>query len=480
MLPCGGIALPTASKLTLASQYAKAERMMTTSRTNDPTPAYQALVLTLLIIVYTFNFLDRQIIGILSIPIQKELGLSDTQLGLMRGLSFALFYATLGVPIALLADRFNRTWIMTIALALWSAMTALCGLAQNFWQLFIARLMVGVGEAGGVAPAYSLLSDYFPADRRGRAMAAYSFGIPIGSAVGIIFGGVIATLLDWRWAFIIVGILGVLLAPLFKLLMREPVRGRYDPHGAEISPAPLSEVMRVLTKKPSFWTLSLGAASSSMMGYGLFAWLPAYFVRSWGEDLKSAMSWLPDWMVPVGAGPLLFAGYFYGTIVLVGGLIGIWLGGQLGDRFGARDKGAYALVPALAFLATTPFFVLGVLSDSILISFLVFLIPTALGLAWLGPVLAAFQGIVPANMRATASAVFLLINNLVGIGLGDLLLGIMSDSLSAQFGAESLRYSILGGTVFYLLAAALLFVSSRLLEKDWVRIDDPSLKADTP
>ena len=444
---------------------------MQPTQANDPSPAYRTLVLTLLVIVYTFNFLDRQIIGILSIPIQKELGLSDTQLGLMRGLSFALFYATLGVPIALLADRFNRTWIMTIALTLWSAMTALCGLAQNFWQLFAARLMVGVGEAGGVAPAYSLLSDYYPPDRRGRAMAAYSFGIPIGSAVGIIFGGVIATVLDWRWAFIIVGLMGVLFAPIFKILMKEPVRGRYDPPGAKVAPAKLREVMSVLVKKPSFWTLSLGAASSSMMGYGLFAWLPAFFVRSWGEDLGKAMSWLPDWMIPAGAGPLLYAGYFYGTIVLVGGLIGIWLGGQLGDRFGAKNKGAYALVPALAFVATTPFFAFGILSDSIWVSFFVFLIPTALGLAWLGPVLAAFQGIVPPNMRATASALFLLINNLVGIGLGDLLLGAMSDGLSAQFGEESLRYSILCGSSFYLIAAALLFASSKLLERDWIHLD---------
>ncbi len=444
---------------------------MTKDNSMEPTSAYRTLVLVLLVTVYTFNFLDRQIIGILSIPIQAELGLSDTQLGLMRGLSFALFYATLGVPIAMLADRFNRTWIMTIALTVWSAMTALCGLAQNFWQLFAARLMVGVGEAGGVAPAYSLLSDYFPPDRRGRAMAAYSFGIPIGSAVGIIFGGVIATILDWRWAFIIVGLMGVLLAPLFKLLMKEPVRGRYDPPGARVAPARFKEVILVLVKKPSFWTLSLGAASSSMMGYGLFAWLPAFFVRSWGNELGAAMSWLPSWMVPEGAGTLLYAGYFYGTIVLVGGILGIWLGGQLGDRFAAKGKGAYALVPAIAFLATTPFFAIGMLSDSILVSFFVFLIPTALGLAWLGPVLAAFQGIVPPNMRATASAVFLLINNLVGIGLGDLLLGAMSDGLAARFGEESLRYSILFGSCFYLIAALLLFISSKLIERDWIYED---------
>jgi MFS family permease len=431
--------------------------------------ATRSWVLAMLVLVYTFNFLDRQIIGILSIPIQAELGLTDTQLGLMRGLSFALFYSTLGVPIAMLADRTSRVWIMTIALTMWSAMTAVCGMAQNFWQLFAARLMVGVGEAGGVAPAYSLISDYFPQSERARAMAVYSFGIPVGSAVGIIFGGVIATVLDWRWAFIIVGLLGVALAPLFLLTVKEPVRGRFDPPGAKTRPAPIREVLATLSRKKSFWTLSVAAASSSMMGYGLFAWLPAFFVRSWGDRLGEAMAWLPDWAVPDGAGPLLYAGYFYGAIVLVGGVLGIWLGGQLGDRFAGRSKAAYALVPAIAFLATVPFFVVGMLSDSILLSFLVFLIPTALGLAWLGPVLAAFQGIVPPNMRATASALFLLINNLIGIGLGDLLLGALSDGLAARFGEESLRYSILSGTVFYGVAAALLFVSARLIDRDWER-----------
>ncbi len=330
---------------------------------------------------------------------------------------------------------------MTIALTVWSAMTAVCGLATNFWQMFLSRMMVGVGEAGGVAPAYSLIADYFPPEQRARAMAVYSFGIPVGSAVGIIFGGVIATVMDWRVAFISVGLLGVLIAPLFLMTVKEPKRGRYDPPAARTAPAPIREVLSVLVKKRSFWTLSLGAASSSMMGYGLFAWLPAFFVRSWGDGLGEAMAWLPSWAVPEGAGPLLYAGYFYGSIVLVGGVLGIWLGGQLADRFAKASRAAYALVPAIAFTLTIPFFVVGVLSQSVLVSWLVFLVPTALGLAWLGPVLAAFQGIVPPNMRATASAVFLLINNLVGIGLGDLLLGAMS--------------------------AVLLFVSSKLIDRDW-------------
>jgi predicted MFS family arabinose efflux permease len=431
--------------------------------------ANRAWILFMLVMVYTFNFLDRQIIGILSIPIQEELGLSDQQLGLMRGLSFALFYATLGVPIALLADRMNRVKIMTIALTVWSAFTAVCGLATNFWQMFMARLMVGVGEAGGVAPAYSIISDYFPPEKRARALAIYSFGIPIGSAIGIFFGGVIATALDWRWAFIIVGLMGVALAPLFFLTVREPKRGAFDPASAKTAPAPLREVLRVLVSKRSFWTLSFGAACSSMMGYGLFAWLPAYFVRSHGESLTEALAWLPGFMHLEGASPLLYAGYFYGTIVLFGGLIGIWGGGVLADKLGGAKKSAYALVPAIAFLCTAPFFAFGLLSDSILVQFVIFLIPTALGLAWLGPVLSAFQHIVPPNMRATASAVFLLINNLIGIGLGDLLIGIMSDSLRVQFGDESLRYSILAGTSFYLIASLLFFISSRMLEKDWER-----------
>lgn len=437
------------------------------SADRQPTALYRSYVLFILIVVYTFNFIDRQIIGILAIPIQEELGLMDWQLGIMRGVTFAIFYSTLGVPIALLADRKSRKWIITIALGLWSLMTAFCGLATNFVQLSLARLFVGVGEAGGVAPAYSLVSDYFPPEKRARALAIYSFGIPIGSAVGIIFGGVIATILDWRAAFIIVGLAGVVLAPIFALTMREPKRGAFDKPGAATGGAPIGQVVNTLMSKPSFWLLSFGAACSSMMGYGLFAWLPAFFVRSYGDQLPQFLSFMPDFLIPAGAGPLLYAAYFYGTIVLIGGIIGIWAGGVLSDQLGKRSKSAYALVPGIAFLISVPFFVAGVLSPSLGISFFVFLVPTALSLAWLGPVLSAFQHIVPPNMRATASALFLLINNLIGIGVGDVVIGAMSDAFAAQYGDESLRYSILTGTVFYLFASGLLLLASKRLPKDW-------------
>lgn len=435
--------------------------------------AYRSYVLGILILVYTFNFIDRQILGVLAIPIQEEFSVSDTQMGLMRGVAFAIFYSLLGVPIAWLADRKNRVWIMTIALALWSLMTAVCGLAQNAVHLFLARLGVGVGEAGGVAPAYSLISDYFPPERRARALAIYSFGIPIGSAVGIIFAGIITTILDWRSAFIILGIAGIALAPFFRATMREPKRGSQDKAGSTTGAASVSEVLSTLVRKRSFWFLSTGAACSSMMGYGLFAWMPAFLSRSYPEALPQFFSWAEGWLIPDGAGVVLYASYFYGAIVLIGGVIGIWLGGEFGDRLGGKKRSAFAIVPAIAFLAATPFFVLGLISNSLTLSFFVFMIPTALSLAWLGPVLAAFQHIVPPNMRATASAVFLLINNLIGIGVGDLAIGAMSDALSQAFGEESLRYSILVGTSFYLIAAALLFIASRFLDGDWESGDQP-------
>lgn len=435
---------------------------------DEPSARYRAYVLFILVVVYTFNFIDRQIVGILAIPIKEELGLSDKQLSLMGGLAFALFYTVLGIPIAMVADRRNRVGIMTIALALWSAMTAMCGLAQNFTQLFLARLGVGVGEAGGVAPAYSLISDYFPSDKRARALAIYSFGIPVGSALGILLGGVLTSWLDWRQAFIIVGLAGLVIAPVFRLTMREPERGRYDPAGSA-GAARIKDVAATLARKPAFWLLAFGAASSSMMGYGIIFWLPSFFVRSFGDALPAFFAFLPGWMTPADAGATLYASYFYGALLLLGGVSGVWLGGSLADRYGPDRKAAYALVPAGAFVLTIPFFVAGVLSTSLGAAFVLFLFPTALSLVWLGPVLAAFQHLVPAGMRATASAIFLFINNLIGIGLGSLVIGALSDAMNARFGDEALRYALLSGVIFYALAATLLALAAPRLEKDWAR-----------
>jgi len=411
-------------------------------------PGYRAYVMFILVVVYTFNFIDRQIVGILAVPIKADLGLTDTQLGLMGGLAFALFYTGLGIPVAILADRWKRTWIMTAALTIWSGMTAACGLATNFWQLFMARLGVGVGEAGGVAPAYSLISDYFPSHQRARALSVYSFGIPIGSALGILFGGYIASKIDWRFAFFAVGIAGILVAPIFKLTVAEPPRGQYDVKGPD-APAPtLVEIVQLLMRKPSFWLISLGASASSMMGYGLFFWLPSFLVRSFGLEL-------------------LEASVFYAGILLIGGIAGTWAGGYMADRFGAGKRGNYVIIPAIAFLLTIPLYVMAILSPNLTMTFFALLIPTGLGLAWLGPVLSAIQHVVPSTMRATASAIFLFINNLIGIGAGTVALGIISDNLEARFGDDSLRYAILAGTGFYLIAATLFLASAKRLAKDW-------------
>lgn len=405
-------------------------------------------VMVLLLIVGILNFVDRQIVGVLAVPIKADLGLTDTELGLMGGLAFALFYASLGIPIATLSDRFSRSWIITICLAVWSAMTALCGMAQSFWHLFAARVGVGVGEAGGGPATYSLISDYFPPHQRARALGAYSFSIPVGSALGVMVGGTIASEIDWRAAFVIVGSLGILLAPIFRLVVREPERGRYD--SAVTDAASFGQTMRLLASKPSFWLLSLGAACATMVAYGLFFWLPSFFVRSYGLSL-------------------LDASLAFGSLLLIGGIPGIWLGGYVADRIGPARKSAYASLPAIAFLFTVPLYAFGVLAPSFTVMFVVMIIPIALGLAWVGPVIAAIQHVVKPNMRATASAVLLLITNIVGLGIGTVLIGYGSDYFEAQFGADALRYAILGASGFYLGGAILFFCAAPRLDRDWER-----------
>lgn len=426
----------------------------------QPDSRYRYVVLAMLILAYTFNFLDRQILGILAGSIKAELNLTDTQLGLMGGVAFAALYTTLGVPIAWLADRVSRTWIMTAALTVWSGFTLACGFAGGFWSLFLSRMGVGIGEAGGTAPAYSLISDYFPKSQRARALAVYSFGIPLGTALGVLFGGLIAAYVNWRYAFIVVGAAGVLLAPIFKWVVKDPVRGGMDrepdtvavgevvPVEAPKAPA-FAEVLATIAPKPSFWLLSFGAACSSICGYGVAFWLPTFFQRSFGLSLTERA-------------------WFYSALSLFGGVAGIWLGGLLADRFGAKHKGAYALAPAVCFLVALPCFLMAMNVSSMVLAFLLFLIPTGLNLAWLGPVIAAVQHLAPASMRTTVSALFLLINNLLGLAVGLWFFGYVSDMLAPRYGAESMRHALYFGLGFYVASATLLIIASRRLKTDWV------------
>lgn len=406
-------------------------------------PAYRGVVLAMLLLVYTFNFVDRQILSILAPGIMAELHLTKSQMGLLGGIAFACVYSTLAIPLSLLADRTSRTWVITGSLAVWSGFTALCGMAGSFGQLFLYRLGVGVGEAGGVAPSYAVIADYFPAGSRARALAIYSLGIPLGSAAGVMLGGHIAKSIDWRTAFIVVGLLGVAIAPLFRLVVREAPRDR------SADGTPVREVFAILARKKSFWLLAFGASASSMLGYGLAFWLPTLMKESFGLDPAET-------------------GNFYGAILLLGGIAGVLAGGFIGDRLGARDKGAYARLPAIAFVLAVPLFAGGIMSSTVTAAFLFFVVPQALAYIWLGPVISAVQHLVPAHMRATASASFLLINNLIGLGAGIYILGGLADALTPAFGIEGLRYAMLFSLVCYLVAALLMWLAAKPLREEWV------------
>lgn len=398
----------------------------------------------MLLLVYTFNFLDRQILSILAQGVKADLHLTDTQLGLLGGLAFAALYSTLAVPLAMLADRTSRSWVITGSLVVWSGFTALCGTATSFGQMFLFRLGVGVGEAGGVAPSYALIADYYPPERRARALGTYALGIPLGAAGGMLAGSYIAHAVDWRTAFVAVGLAGIVIAPFFRWLVRDKPRPVLAADAA-----PVSRVFGILAAKPSFWLLAFGAASSSTAGYGAGFWLPSLMQRSFGLTVVQT-------------------GQFFGAILLTGGVAGIYLGGALADRLGRQDKRWYARLPALCFLVGAPFYIAGVLSHSATITFLLFLVPQALVYIWLGPVTTAVQHLVPAHMRASASASFLLINNLIGLGLGSWSIGALSEAMRPSFGPEALRYAIAAAMGLYVLAGVLMWWGSRRLVREWV------------
>ena len=407
-------------------------------------PARANVVLALLLLAYIFNFLDRQILGILAKPIKADLHLSDAQFGAIGGLAFALLYSVLGVPLAMLADRTRRSWVIAGALTVWSAFTALCGTAASYAQLFLFRLGVGVGEAGGVAPSYALIADYFEPRRRARALAIYSLGVPLGLAGGTMAGAYIATWVSWRAAFVVMGIAGILLAPIMLMFVRDLPRAA-KPADAE----PLRRTFPMVARKPTFWLMAASASCSSLCGYGLALWTPSIMIRSFGFDL-------------------LDTAHFFASLVLIGGTAGVFAGGWLADRLGQVDRSWYAKLPAIAWLITAPTFFFGLLSPSAWMAWPLLLIPNALNILWLGPVTTAVQHLVPRPLRSTASASFLLINNFIGLGVGPLLMGALSDAYKARFGDDALRYAAVSCLGFYLLAALLMMLAARRLRDDWV------------
>lgn len=411
-------------------------------------PKYRRYVLGVLVVVYIFNFLDRQIVTILAEPIKNDLGLSDTQIGLMTGLAFAIFYTVLGIPIARLADRANRVTIISGALVIWSGMTALCGLAQNFAQILAARIGVGVGEAGCSPPAHSLIADYYPPNERSSALSIYALGIPIGSLLGLLAGGWVAEFYGWRMAFLVVGLPGVALAVVLKLTVMEPIRGMSDPPSkTEATQPPLAHTIRTLISNRTIFHIAMGGALTSFVGYGLGQWLPAFFIRL--HDMGIAQT-----------------ATYYGLVNGIASMLGTYLGGTLADRFAIRDERIYAWLPAAGVLFAFPFYLAALVVGDWRIAIAILLVPSFLNSLWLGPAFGTIQNLAPQRMRALASAILLFVLNIIGLGFGPFLVGVLSDLLSGPFGEESLRYAIIIATVAYFWAGAHFLMAGRSILAD--------------
>ncbi len=412
----------------------------------DYSPNYKRFVLTMLTLVYAFNFIDRQILVILQESIKTDMGFSDAQLGLLSGFSFALVYVTAGIPIAYLADRSNRRNIIVVALSVWSGMTALSGFAQSYTHFLIARVGVGLGEAGGSPPAHSMISDYYPPERRGTALSIYSAGIYIGILVGFLFGGVIAETYGWRSAFFIVGIPGILFALIFKISVREPVRGRWEKDTEKDSPS-FGHTISTLRKLPTFWYLALGSSLSAFVGYGNGNFFPSFLIRNHGMTLTE-----------VGITLAITAG--------VMGAIGSYLGGYLADFFGKEDKRWYIWIPlAGGMLGFFPSFYI-LLSDNTQSVLIGVAIVNLLTTTYLGPVLAISHSMVPPAMRALTSAILFFIMNIIGLGLGPLTTGILSDTFEPIFGSNHLRYAMLVTVLIGALGMLMFYIASRKLPFD--------------
>lgn len=414
---------------------------------NSRVAGYGLFMLTM---VYAFNFVDRQILVILQEPIKLELGLSDAQLGLLSGFSFALVYITAGIPIAYWADRTNRRNIIAVALTVWSGMTALSGFAQNFNQLLLARIGVGIGEAGGSPPAHSMISDYYPPERRGTALAIYSTGVHVGVLLGFIIGGFISQLYGWRIAFMAVGIPGILLAIIFVSTVREPPRGNWE-SSADASYKPsLAETLSLLRSYRSFWYLAGAAGLSSFVGYGTGNFAPSFMVRNHGMEMGE-----------VGVTLALFGGG--------GGLIGTFLGGYLSDKLGVDDKRWYLWLPAIAGLISVPLGLPYLLSENTTVAIGFMFVVTIFISTYLGPCLAISHTLVPPAMRALTSAVLFFVLNMIGLGMGPLTAGLLSDYYVQFFGNDSLRYAMLTIAILGSPSILLYMLAARHLPGDLAR-----------
>lgn len=418
-----------------------------------------AYTMTILFAVYALNMLDRQIVNILAEPIKRDLGISDAGIGVLTGLAFAIFYTVLGVPIARITDRHgvNRSRLLAVCLTLWSAMTALCGLAGNFTQMLIYRTFVGVGEASCVPASQAIVADLVPASKRATYMGILSSGIPVGRLIGLIVGGVVANRWGWRVAFVIVGIPGILVAALAWWTVPDP---RRNPVGGVIEEAKLTvgQALAALGPIRTFWLANLGGAFVSFVGYGQAAFVASFMIRVHHLNVGQA-------------------GVLLGLTSGVAGALGSFVGGRLTDHRAATSSRSYMTVPAMASLAATIIFPVAVLVPGLALALVLLALSTFFSSMWLGPTFATLQLLAPRGARATAVAIHMLVVNAIGLGFGPMLLGALSDRLNkggsilgmaiAPMGsAEGLRYALAGGDIVGLVAVAFFLLASRTIRRD--------------
>jgi MFS family permease len=427
------------------------------------TKQYRTFALLLLTLVYGFNFIDRQIMGILAPFIQKDLGLTNTELGLLIGLAFAVFYTFVAIPIAWLADRFNRVNILSIALATWSAFTALTGLANNFLQVALARMGVGIGEAGGSPPSHSIISDMYPKEERASALGVYSMGIPLGIMAAYF---VTASLMDvsedqvnWRQIFIFLGLTGIALAVVVKLVLKEPVRGAMElTSSTTISKPPFLESLKVLMRIPAWWAMCFGIAFGSFVSYAKSAFQTKYLVT-------------------------LDPSFDFQTLVIILGIMngttyagGAFFGARLADRWGKKDIRAYGWLPAIAMLLCMPVGIIGWWVDSVEMHLVFATFALLLLGIYLGPSFAIAQTLAPIHMRAMSTALFFFILNMIALGGGPTFAGWLMDVFGNNYNEiESIRYSLTVTTCVFIPSVISFLLVSKFLPKDWKAAEERNL-----
>jgi predicted MFS family arabinose efflux permease len=420
---------------------------------SSATVSTRRYVLGVLVVVYTFNFIDRQILAILLPSIKAEFGVDDWVLGLLAGPAFAVFYATLGVPIALIADRWNRRNLIAVALAIWSGMTALCGAAASVAQLAIARIGVGIGEAGCSPPAHSIISDYYPPEKRSAAMGIYTGGISIGIMIAYLAGGWVAHNIGWREAFFIVGVPGLLLALIVRFTIREPERGMSEGRVDGAERPGMLYVAEYLFRSRSFLHMAVGSGLAAFGGYAVISFFPSFLNRSHGMNVAEI-------------------GVYLGLIIGIFGAAGFAGGGYFADHVGRVRRKNSLLGVAGATIVSWIFMVPVFLVASPYVALAIFVIPATLSNFYLGTTIAQTQSLVGLRMRAVASAILFFVLNIIGLGLGPLVTGILSDVLATGYGSESMRYSLLIISVIVSPWSALhYYLAARHIESDLAKVN---------